>query len=104
MIAKKDKLGIKFDNCKIVNDNEGNSELPYYNIFDIAEGERSIIYLKILKKIKNINNFIIIHFIFFSITELCSVKECRLKLASIAEKLFKALLVLSSGESSLFNI
>ncbi len=50
MIAKKDKLGIKFDNCKIVNDNEGNSELPYYNIFDIAEGERSIIYLKILKK------------------------------------------------------
>jgi hypothetical protein len=45
MIAKKDKLGIKFDNCKIVNDNEGSSELPYYNIFDIAEGERWIIYM-----------------------------------------------------------
>ena len=98
MIAKKDKLGIKFDNCKIVNDNEGSSELPYYNIFDIAEGERWIIYIKF--KIINLSWCILN----FSITELCIVKECRLKLASIAEKLFKALLVLSSGESSLFNI
>jgi hypothetical protein len=32
------------------------------------------------------------------------VKECRLLLATIAEKLFKALLILSSGESSLFQI
>ena len=40
MISKKDNLGIKFDHCKIINDNEGSSELPYYNIFDIPEGER----------------------------------------------------------------
>jgi hypothetical protein len=40
MIAKKDKIGIKFDECVIRNDSEGNSELPYYNIFSIPDGER----------------------------------------------------------------
>lgn len=37
-----------------------------------------------------------------SITEYCVLRPCRLRLASIAETLFKGLLVLASGESSLF--
>ena len=40
MIEKKGNLGLKFYKCKIVNDNEGTSELPYYNVFDIPDGER----------------------------------------------------------------
>lgn len=76
MIEKKGNLGLKFDKCKIVNDNEGTSELPYYNVFDIPDGE--------------------------SITEYCVLRPCRLRLASIAEALFKGLLVLAGGESSLF--